>query len=524
MEPTIAERLRMDTFSAKECRAAIRGENLPLAFGLPLTQLCIIRGIRYQKDAIPDEFAKELYGAHPLFSRALNARRIMSDSLHLLPDILTPEETPYCIWHPRTASESTYRELVAKYPQLKYQVGRACAVASYTNLYKELDILPDVHIAEEARECGSTEIYESITAAPIRYDVMNDYTRTINTTNPQPGDLNGNTAVLWSLDYKQTFTFVRPDQGYDGYTDNTFNITEDMNIDEYDTWPTSTDPVPRYDVASLLSAPLPRDLPTTEKDMLILMAAYHGNIDRYVRLRRPEMTLKEQHCCVRGIYNNTQFALWWSRQPDPPRDIRRAIHARFIMNNVLSTLDESTDIEDLPYLIWYPTIAVQSTYQELYRRQPSMAPQILRACIAGRYRKLFDAILADIVPDAALLGIAELHTTQAPEHKEQRFMEKILARATQLGIQPPNGNEQDWKWARTEELEPSYNGFQERFDTTLVGIGWDSLYNGLSCDVSPVDFLTSLSKEMKEMLRRERDESGEHVELDYGFSRTIDDY
>jgi hypothetical protein len=39
---------------------------------------------------------------------------------------------------------------------MRYQVGRACAAAGYFDLYKELDLLPDVSIAEEAPG-GNTE-------------------------------------------------------------------------------------------------------------------------------------------------------------------------------------------------------------------------------------------------------------------------------------------------------------------------------------------------------------------------------
>ena len=97
-----------------------------------------------------------------------------------------------------------------------------------------------------------------------------------------------------------------------GFDEKNFNITEDMNIDEYDTDVNSVRS--RYDVTLLLSAPLPVDLPTVDKDLLILMAAYYGDIDRYVRLQREKLLTKEISCCVRGIYHNTLFAIWWSRQ------------------------------------------------------------------------------------------------------------------------------------------------------------------------------------------------------------------
>ena len=112
------------------------------------------------------------------------------------------DEMPYCIWHPETAPEASYRALVRRYPQMAYQVGRACAVAGYYDLFRELNIVPGVHIAEEARECGSIAVFDHIMAQLARYNVMGDYKRTINsmTTQLQPACLNGDTADCATLD------------------------------------------------------------------------------------------------------------------------------------------------------------------------------------------------------------------------------------------------------------------------------------------------------------------------------------
>ncbi|KAK3943440.1 hypothetical protein QBC46DRAFT_338396 [Diplogelasinospora grovesii] len=81
-----------------------------------------------------------------------------------------------------------------------YHVARACAVAGYTRLYRELHVLPEVHVAEEARECGNMKIYDDIMASTVKYNVMNDYTRTVDMIAPKPGFLNGDTAPrTWRL-------------------------------------------------------------------------------------------------------------------------------------------------------------------------------------------------------------------------------------------------------------------------------------------------------------------------------------
>ncbi|KAF9884542.1 hypothetical protein FE257_001487 [Aspergillus nanangensis] len=66
------------------------------------------------------------------------------------------------LWKPGTLvndanipHEKTLSNLVEEYPEkklLRYAVGRACAAGGYTTLYHELELLPDVAIAEEARQ------------------------------------------------------------------------------------------------------------------------------------------------------------------------------------------------------------------------------------------------------------------------------------------------------------------------------------------------------------------------------------
>lgn len=264
----LMERLSIKEYNADDCLASIRGERLPHAMGLSLTRLCVVRGIRYHHG-----FAQELRGTSDEFTRALNARSIMSN---IVPDMNPdrPEEFPYCIWHPDVASEATYRDLARRFPQMAYHVGRACAVAGYTDLYLELEILPEVHIAEEARECGSNAIFDAIMANPIKYTVMDDYTRSVDTANPRPASLNGDTAVRSSLEIKQKYRepLLTDDNEDDfcllpslpGYDKTLFNITEDMGIDEFET----PKPKPTEDVTPLLYTPLPVDLPTMEKDLL----------------------------------------------------------------------------------------------------------------------------------------------------------------------------------------------------------------------------------------------------------------
>lgn len=176
---------------------------------------------------------------------------------------------------------------------MQYQVGRACAAGGYTSLYLELDLLPDVAIAEEARDnrTSGQAIYESIINSPTRWSCMDDYNRCLHSPLRSGAYLNGDTCVRSMLNQtlpvgKSTFLVMRRP---------TFDITEDWCLDAEGTLPGARPVDP--EAVRLLYEPLPADLPTVDKDLLILMAAWSGNIDRYARLRRPTMIHGELPCC-----------------------------------------------------------------------------------------------------------------------------------------------------------------------------------------------------------------------------------
>ncbi|RGP71737.1 hypothetical protein FLONG3_7041 [Fusarium longipes] len=216
-----------------------------------------------------------------------------------VPEMKELHDIPYCFWHPDVPSQDTLRQLLKHHPTslMRYQVGRACAVGGYTELYQELDLRPDAAIAEEARDNLPTSkaIYDLVMGAPSLYRVMDDYNTCI-FENPELGaSLNGDTCVRSTLDQRQPVNhalFPPP-----------FDITEDWCLGA-DGQRLEERPIPK-DTLNLLYLPLPRHLPTVDKDILILMAAFTGNIDRYVRPRRPRTFNGEMQCIVRGIYHDT---------------------------------------------------------------------------------------------------------------------------------------------------------------------------------------------------------------------------
>lgn len=515
-------------YSEEICKAALRGEKLPTndpGRMAHVTALCVLRGIRHHHG-----FAAELLPRSseqdPVFARALHARAIMSNKI---PDISAAEEFPYCIWYPDIASEDTYRQLARRYPQMRYQVGRACAVAGYKDLYSELDLLPDVSIAEEARDKvmrsrrhgvdegrssnGSQDIFDQIVRHPVRWQVMNDYMRSVDLDCPKPASygLNGDTSVLSVLELKRDFRRLRPLSRFNN--DKThlnlsyevdgelapyyFNITEDWNVDNhtstfYDTQ--DLDRLTSEEMTELLWNPLPVDLPWGSKDLLVLMAAYYGNIDRYARLRRPlNVSMAESHCVVRGIYHNTMFAKWCSLQPDTAQ-YACAINARFIMTNDLSRITENTRDEDLPHQIWFPLRARPETYVELARRKPAARAAVARALIVADYQDAWDEV-SDIEPYHELM-------VEAKACPNPHYLASLRRICADRGLDPDA-----LECKCTEDLGVPIGSLVERTTTRLVAsprvesAPWDgagpAIYDWIGVDVSEVELFAAAPRELR---------------------------
>ncbi|KAK3334265.1 hypothetical protein B0H65DRAFT_481933 [Neurospora tetraspora] len=444
-----------------ESRAAIRGERLPSCFTRGL-DLCTIHGIRHNDAFARSEAVVKLCetSADKRYARARNARLIMSNEV---PDMATDDVKPYCFWHPDTAREETYRRLAKRYPDMAYTVGRACAVAGYDGLYHELDILP---IDNSAAKAGSKAIFEHIMKQPVCYAVLDDYTRSVHHKNPRsPAFMNGDTAVRSTLNGTVAPEDMDDDSGLVPDV-GSFDIDEDGHVAEASTHASSfpsQGTLPAEHVG-LLYTPLPLHLPTIIKDPLIVMAAYEGNLDRYLRLRRPHMVEQEHGAVLRGIYHNTTFAKWWSLQAreEWDFDIRAATLARFIMVNDLSHITETDphpekEFHEIPGMIWWPLIPAEETLAVLAKRRPDMHLQVAMACIAGNYKELWDKLAPK--PSRQLYEQASLcHDASVRNH----FVDYLERRASELGLDVKALKEvyglpaHDWCWnAARLDKEPT---------------------------------------------------------------------
>ncbi|KAK3196833.1 hypothetical protein K4F52_000177 [Lecanicillium sp. MT-2017a] len=410
-----------DVEEAAACDA-MSGEGVALRLDHPVSRAATIRGIRSHIEYAQSPEITALCSSalcNPDFARARNARLIMSniiptpEELGLESDddsLDDPEHTrvPYCIWHPEFATEDTYRALAARYPGMRYRVGRACAAAGMDRLYTELDLLPDVSIAEEARESltpGGKAIHRQIMSTPYRYAIMDDYRRSTNIANPPyPAYLNGDTNVRRMLSrYPHPSLLL----DHESYNNPNFDplpcITETQYIrrdyDDKDIEVQLCD-----DEVELLYTPLPQDLPTVNKTLLIHMAAYHGDIDRYSRLVRRPLYMSEMEflCIVRGIYHQPMFARFWSTQLDKDtqlaqrvgetkrKEIQRAICARRIMSNDRQEFEHGWNPDKpAPFLIWWPQKPHPFTLLDMFDRAPSMRETALVASIMCDYEENF---------------------------------------------------------------------------------------------------------------------------------------
>ncbi|KAK1847220.1 hypothetical protein CCHR01_10137 [Colletotrichum chrysophilum] len=285
---------------------------------------------------------------------------------------------------------------------MRYNVGRACAAAGYKALYDELDLLPDVSIAEEARDNGHMDIFDAIVNQAVRYAVMNDYTRTVELENPRADAcLNGDTAVRSSLERpipKKKFKVTRTDDHY-------FDIQEDKNA-RPSSWPTPECSTLEARFTELTYMPLPRDLPALNKDILILLAAWDGNVERYSRLRRPVLVPNELTAVLRGVYHHSPFARWLA-----------------------------TCVDDI------------------VRPETSYSDEVTLACIASSYQPLYNELTADTEPTQQQLEMAV-------QVMNPHYREDVLRRADEHGVKLfPYTGSHDWEhtpWPHPTRWSRSY--------------------------------------------------------------------
>ncbi|OAQ98304.1 hypothetical protein LLEC1_03592 [Akanthomyces lecanii] len=281
-------------------------------------------------------------------SHGARARLIMSS---IVPDMGDDGAVlPHCTWHPETADGGNVP-----------QGGRWDARSSGTAWRGWLSPRRRRHRSEGG------EIFKLIIAQPVRFAFMSDYENKLCERPRQGASLNGDAAVVCVLRLRSENPTNVPD-AWPSHWD----IDEDGYIGDEDVGHMGeghSGTITALEI-ELLGKSLRADLPTVNKDVLILMAAYEGNMDRYARLARPDLIRGEEACIVRDIYHSTCFVKWWRTR----NSLAAAVNARRRMVNDLSHLTPEIADEDLPDLTWYPWRLEVNTLFEVVRREPKMWP------------------------------------------------------------------------------------------------------------------------------------------------------
>jgi hypothetical protein len=248
-------------------------------------------------------------------------------------------------------------------------------------------------------------------------------------------------------------------------------------------------------VIPLLYNPLPANLPTVQKDILILAAAHHGDSNRYVRLRRPSLVEGEIDCLVRGIYHFPMFAKWCSLQDVPrlgnPRSkarIKAAINARLIMSNEIHHITAETPGNEIPYCIWHPQVATAATYTDLARRRPSMKLQAAQACIVADYQTAYQDL--DPGHDPALWTETEISPNPF-------YLQDQQGKAPE-GSPKSQWYSESWKlYTSKDARRPSSEVVLDRISRFDIEISQDWVYDCSNADFTQIESTTCASKETR---------------------------
>jgi hypothetical protein len=307
---------------------------------------------------------------------------------------------------------------LSKVDEYKYIVGRICAINGYTELYKSLNILPEVHILEEAILAGHQDIVDVIEACkelwyapfihghdclPIRRatecDIHNAKYSTVKyMSNPyldnsdvyidslliQPSDITEIPALNTNIRYYKSKRRIDVKLGVIEKLINNPNIFKEYIIS------------PKYGDA-----------------LSIKHAALTANIDVYSRVKGDVLIQDECYCLSHGIYKSMEFALWCKNNTDYERI---TISEKFIMN------DNLTYVHDNIYCIWYPELPSEKTCIELSSKYKYL---VGRVCAIAGYYNLYKEL--EILPEIHILEEAKLANSTA-------IVDLIKDEASRIGL------------------------------------------------------------------------------------------
>ncbi|KAK5174156.1 uncharacterized protein LTR77_001236 [Saxophila tyrrhenica] len=114
-----------------------------------------------------------------------------------------------------------------------------------------------------------------------------------------------------------------------------------------------------------------------------------------------------------------------------------------------------------------------------------MLPQAVRACIVGDYQNVFDELLPDTVPDAALMA-------EAKESSNAHYAKALTERARALGGVKALAAHKQWQENTQRSLMHSDNIVLSKIDPSNLISEVPGLYNGLSFNTKSVELMACL--------------------------------
>ncbi|KAL4760942.1 uncharacterized protein BDW70DRAFT_160359 [Aspergillus foveolatus] len=212
---------------------------------------------------------------------------------------------------------------------------------------------------------------------------------TINSDSPpHPAFLDGETHVRWKLEWRYTLS----EDATEDFGSEEIDIEEDRCIGLE---PGEPD-VSLYDElnpheAELLWEPLPLDIPTMKKYLLLQMAAlkamWTGFLDASAAdRRRISPVTRSKPSALSVVYTITQCRITDNERAET----QTAINARRIMINDVGTFTEDDHCK--PRLIWYALKPDESTLRSLAKWCPFMHTQIAIAAIYCNYQGLYETL------------------------------------------------------------------------------------------------------------------------------------
>jgi hypothetical protein len=118
-------------------------------------ELCLVHSMYFNLD-FAIWWKNNMLGYNSSIDAAASAKLIMNNDLsYIHPDI-------FCIWYPDTPTKDTYRKLYKTHKEFAYQIAHGCMLSKYNDVFKEINVLPEILSLMGAEASNNLELYKYI--------------------------------------------------------------------------------------------------------------------------------------------------------------------------------------------------------------------------------------------------------------------------------------------------------------------------------------------------------------------------